>query len=477
MFDILFLVSHFLLVITLGYYLITNLQWYNYQIERVVLKHHKYGWHIFFFAIPFFAYHFTKEFFWIYFYFAYLPALFNWQRKLDKPLVVTARVKRFFMMLITLTILSEVMCIVSNSCAIYPLFMPLFLAVLGNNMMEKNILAKFKRQATSKLNSLENLKVITITASFGKTSIKNFVYQILSTKYKTYMTPRSVNTINGLIKDVNENINDSIEVYVSEAGARQRGDILEIAKFLNPQYAVVGQIGEQHIEYFKSIENIKATKLELLQSNRLKKAFLYKDLDVSSDKIEHYPKGLDNIVSNLDGISFDLEINGETENFSAPILGKFNANNISVAIQIAIEFGMSVEDIQDAVSKIIPVDHRLQKIQTETKLIIDDSFNGNYEGMSEAIELSSQYSGRKVIITCGLVESTDEMNKKLAQKIDDVFDFVVITGELNKKVLSENINIKKTVHLSQKANMQNFIAEHTKEGDLILFANDAPNFI
>jgi UDP-N-acetylmuramoyl-tripeptide--D-alanyl-D-alanine ligase len=477
MFELLILVSHFLLVVTLGYYLITNLQWYNYQIDRVILKHHKYTWHVFYFVVPFFAYHLTKEFFWIYFYFAYLPALFNWQRKLDKPLVVTARVKRFFIMLISLTILGEAMCMLSGTCAIYPLFMPLFLAVIGNNMMEKNILAKFRRQATSKLQSLDKLKIITITASFGKTSIKNFVTQILSKKYKTYMTPRSVNTINGLIKDVNENIDDSIEVYVSEAGARQRGDILDIAKFLNPQYVVVGQIGEQHIEYFKSIENIKATKLELLQSSRLKKAFLYKDLDFVYDKCEHYPKGLSNIVSTLDGISFDLEINNQIENFKAPILGKFNANNLAVAIEIALEFGMTIEDIKDAILNINPVEHRLQKIQTETKLIIDDSFNGNYDGMIEGIELASQYHGRKVIITCGLVESTDEMNKKLAQKIDEVFDFVVITGELNKKVLTENINIKKTVHLSNKANMQHFIAEHTKEGDLILFANDAPNFI
>jgi UDP-N-acetylmuramoyl-tripeptide--D-alanyl-D-alanine ligase len=477
MFDILILVSHFLLTISLGYYLITNLQWYNYQIDRVILKHHKTFWHIFYFAVPFFAYHLTAEFFWIYFYFAFVPAIFAWSRKLDRPLVITSRVKRFFITLVILTIVSEVMCKLSGNCAIYPLFLPLFLSVLGNNLMEKNILAKFKREAKQKLEKNKDLQIITITASYGKTSIKNFTTQILSKSFKVYQTPRSVNTINGLIKDVNENLSDDTQIYVTEAGAREKGDISQIAHFLQPQYIVVGQIGEQHIEYFKTIENIKATKLELLESPKLKKAFLYKDINISFNKVQSYPLGLDNIVSTLDGISFDLEINDEIINFKAPILGKFNANNLAVAIQIAIEFGIDIETIKNAVSNINPVEHRLQKIQTPTKLIIDDSFNGNFDGMLEGIELAKQYNGRKVIITCGLVESTIEANKKLAQHIDSVFDFVVITGELNKKVLTENIDIKKTVHLSNKANMEKFIAEHTKDGDLILFANDAPNFI
>jgi UDP-N-acetylmuramoyl-tripeptide--D-alanyl-D-alanine ligase len=479
MLETLNLVSHFLLTITLGYYLIVNLQWYNYQIQRVLLKHHKVHWHIFYFIIPVFAYYLTNEFFWIYFYFAFLPAIFTWSRRLDKALVVTARVKRFFIMLLIITILSELMCIISGNCMMYPLFLPLALSVFGNNMIEKNILARFKRDATSKLENLQDLKIITITASFGKTSIKNFISQILSKKYKVYQTPRSVNTINGLIKDVNENINSDIEIYVSEAGAREKGDILEIAQFLNPQYIVIGQIGEQHLEYFKTIENIKATKFELLSSNRLKKAFVYKEnqLTSSNNNIESYPNNLQNIISTLDGISFELEINGKLEKFETEILGKFNANNLSVAIQIALEFGLDLDTIKESVKNINPIAHRLQKIVTPTKLIIDDSFNGNFDGISEGIELAKQYDGRKVIITCGLVESTDEINRQLALKIDEVFDFIVITGELNKKVLTENINTKKVVHLNKKANMEKFIKEHTQNGDFILFANDAPSFI
>jgi UDP-N-acetylmuramoyl-tripeptide--D-alanyl-D-alanine ligase len=97
--------------------------------------------------------------------------------------------------------------------------------------------------------------------------------------------------------------------------------------------------------------------------------------------------------------------------------------------------------------------------------------------MLEAISLSSHFEGRRVIVTPGLVESTLKANKELALAIDDVFDVVIITGSLNVKVLSENINENKIIILKDKAQMQELLAQKTKIGDLILFANDAPNFI
>ena len=123
------------------------------------------------------------------------------------------------------------------------------------------------------------------------------------------------------------------------------------------------------------------------------------------------------------------------------------------------------------------VDHRLHISRVNGKVILDDSFNGNLEGMLEAVKISSTHDGRKVIITPGIVESTDEANIELAKAIDDVFDIAIITGDINQQILVNNIKKAQVVILKDKSDMEVCLLENTKFGDLILFANDAPNFI
>ena len=97
--------------------------------------------------------------------------------------------------------------------------------------------------------------------------------------------------------------------------------------------------------------------------------------------------------------------------------------------------------------------------------------------MLESIDLVSKYNGRKVIVTPGLVEANEEMNQKLAQKINEVFDIVIVTGALNRKVLCENIERPNKIYLADKSKLEDILAQNTKIGDLILFSNDAPSFI
>ena len=138
---------------------------------------------------------------------------------------------------------------------------------------------------------------------------------------------------------------------------------------------------------------------------------------------------------------------------------------------------MSIHEIKVALESLPQVEHRLQKIEAGGKLIIDDSFNGNLEGMLEAVNICSNHIGRRVIITPGLVESTDEANILLAKVINENFDFVILTGSLNTQLLSSNIDKNKVYILKDKSLMEATLAKKTRIGDLILFANDAPNFI
>ena len=473
------IVTKIVLVLSLGWYLITNLQWYNYKLSRVIFKHHKWQWHLTFFISPIVLFFIIPSpYFDIYFFVLYFVSFILWNRKLDRSLVLTSRVKRFLTILLITLFVQISLCLDDDFCSKVTLFLTLIVTLILSNIIEKILFLLFKSRAKKRLLENKDLKIVAITASYGKTSIKNFLHHVLKNHFKTYKTPRSVNTIVGLVLDVNRDLPKDTQIYIAEAGARVKGDIKTIANFLEPQIAIIGSVGEQHIEYFKTLENIKNTKKELLLSPRLQKAFVHSSANVvPSEKIEEFPNNLHIVKSNLDGLWFDMELNGKVEHFYAPILGSFNAINLAAVVLVATHLGMSVLEINEALTTLPQVEHRLQKIEANGKIIIDDSFNGNLEGMLEAINISSNYSGRKVIITPGLVESTLSANILLAKEIDKVFDFVIITGTLNANILKANINEDKVFVLKDKTMLETTLARTTKSGDLILFANDAPNFI
>ena len=327
--NIIFLIAHAAFVLLLGFYLITCLQWFSYKPARIIFHFTKPAWHLYFLILPLAAYfgceiaassgaakfgaaslyalHAAK----ILIVAVYALALYFWQRGLDKKLVFTPRVKRFFAIL--------AVCVFSFNAAFYaaggpilPIFLPLGAGLAASFAYERAQAAKFKAAARKKLAQMPSLTIIQITASYGKTSIKNFLYQILKNDFRCYKTPRSVNTLAGLVRDVNEALPADTQIYIAEAGARLSGDIAEITEFLAPQIVVVGEIGAQHIEYFKSIENIRKTKLEALTSARLKHAFLHSSTQKSADeRVTIYDEGLEICGADLDGIKFSLSLSDD----------------------------------------------------------------------------------------------------------------------------------------------------------------------
>ncbi len=477
--------TNVLFVTTLGWYLITNLQWYDYKIQRVVLNHHKRWWHVVYFLIPFIAYYTTGKYFVIFFYLVVLPALFLWNKKLDKQLVLTWRVKRFLILLVSVTLFSDALCLIKQGCEVYGVLLPLVVAYIGSTLVEKFLFATYKKEAKKHPQSMENLQIVCITGSYGKTSIKNFVASILATKYKVYATPRSVNTIGGIIRDVNESLPAGTEVYVCEAGAREMDDIRIITEFLEPQTVVVAKVGLQHLEYFKNLQNIIATKLQIMKSPRLEKAFIHTSVtDEPHDKVTFFGDNIKDIEANLEGTSFTLHPQGtshvnvdEELKLHTIILGEFQTMNIEAAVMVAKHLGLSDEEITKAVANLKPVEHRLQRIDAGGKIILDDGYNGNIDGMLEGVRLCSLHNGRKVIITPGLVESSDELNLQFIEAVNKVFDIAIVTSALNSELFDKNLTVHNKIILKDKTKLTEVLGEQTRAGDIILFANDAPNFI
>ena len=469
MFD---LIVHFITAYAIAFYLITTLQWYNYKVNRVIFHFHNYKWHLFYLIIPIITYIFAYKFFWIYLFFGYIPALIFWFKKINKPLKITKRVKRFLGIVGLIETFSLVILNKSNINPGLTLLVVLLLSVIISEITEELLFIKFKKEAKRKLNKI-NPKIITITGSYGKTSIKNFLYQLLKDDFLVYKTPRSVNTLKGIVLDINKDFPENTQIYITEAGARERGDIKEIVTFLENEYAIIGKIGPQHIEYFKSVENIKKVKSEIFKSPKLIKAFSY---EIPHEKAVLLIDKIKNVKSDLNGTKWELEIEGKDYSFETKIIGAFNAINISLAVYQALEFIKDIDKIRQKVLKLEPVPHRLQKIEVGGKVIIDDSFNGNIEGMLKSFEIVKSYPGRKVIVTPGLAEANKEMNIKLARAINETFDLVIITGNLNRNILCSNITIDK-ISIKDKSKLEKILAEVTGSGDLILFSNDFPEYL
>nr|WP_314234970.1 Mur ligase family protein [uncultured Campylobacter sp.] len=327
--NIIFLIAHAALILLLGFYLITCLQWFSYKPARIIFHFTKPAWHLYFLILPLAAYFgceiaadlcaakfgfaslYTLRAAKILIVAAYALALYFWQRGLDKKLVFTPRVKRFFAIL-ALCAFGFSAVFYAAEAPILPIFLPLGAALVASFAYERAQAAKFRAAARKKLAQMPSLTIIQITASYGKTSIKNFLYQILKNDFRCYKTPRSVNTLAGLVRDINEALPADTQIYIAEAGARLSGDIAEITEFLAPQIVVVGEIGAQHIEYFKSIENIRKTKLEALTSARLKHAFLHSSTQKSADeRVTIYDEGLEICGADLDGIKFSLSLSDD----------------------------------------------------------------------------------------------------------------------------------------------------------------------
>ena len=471
--------SRLLFVFALGWFMITNLQYFHYRFDRFIFHHTKPMWLIAYIVLPITLFYLAGNFYWIIFYFIFLPTLLLWHKKLDKKLVVTARVKRFFALLMGFAVVLELFYFIGDHDGGKGVLIPLIFALAASHLLENSLRGYYKNKAKNRLLKRDDLIVIALTASYGKTSIKHFLYELLRKDFNVYATPGNVNTDLGIAADINNSLPQDAKIYIVEAGARQKSDILDIVLLTNPHYAILGKVGAQHIEYFKTIENIQSTKREILVSPRMISAVVHESAGVKPNESVQilHDSQITNVHADLNGTEWDLTLENGTIHFKTAVLGSFNALNISLAFLMASALGVDQEKLLRTIETLQNFNHRLQPIRTLHKLIIDDSYNGNLEGMFAAFELAKTYNGRKVVVTPGLVESDEASNIALAHKINEIFDLCLITGTLNADLLAAHIDHPKRKRVFDKRGLETILAKETRTGDLILFANDAPSFV
>ncbi|MEG1886840.1 MAG: UDP-N-acetylmuramoyl-tripeptide--D-alanyl-D-alanine ligase [Oscillospiraceae bacterium] len=363
---------------------------------------------------------------------------------------------------------------------------------------EKLVSSYYVSDAKKILKSLPNLKIIGITGSYGKTGTKYILGRILSEKYNTVLTPESFNTPMGIVRTVRSEIKPQTELFIAEMGAKKRGDIAEICRIANPSFGVITSVGPQHLETFKTLENVANTKFELADFVKKNngKLFLNTDNELIKSKSALYDTvsygtgdncdcKAQNIKYSRDGISFDISFKGESFSLQSKLLGAHSALNITAAVAVALHLGVEKSDISFAVSKLTAVPHRLEmKPYIGGSVLIDDAYNANPEGCLEAVRILGHFEGmKKIIVTPGLVELGDreyECNRRLGEAAALCCDIIILVGAKRSVPLSDgaksaNFPQDKLFIAESFAAASKIFAPLCDNNTVILFENDLPD--
>ena len=443
--------------------------------------------------------------------------------KAKKPLVYTARAKRVFGLAICLLAATATALALAATTNPWRIALLLFSEITVINLtvanlliypLERTINEAYLLSARRRIKTLQP-RVVGITGSYGKTSTKYILHQILSQKFNTLMTPNSYNTPMGICKVIRGDLTAEHEIFIVEMGAYKRGDIRELCNLASPQIGILTAVGPQHLERFKSIENIAKGKYELIESLPVDGLAVFNcDNEICAglaDKreqtggpVRRYATEASPVASVADtadliatnvrytdsGLAFTVDANTEKFDMTdaeiqARLLGKHNVSNILAAMTVAMECGMTLEEIREAVAKVEPVPHRLQLTTGAGGVtIIDDSFNANPVGAKAALEALNEIGdAKKVLVTPGMIElgeREDEENRRLGELAADVCDLVILVGPIQTKPILDGLKTagypsQQIIVTRNLEEVKQHLATHLQAGDVVLFENDLPD--
>ena len=305
----------------------------------------------------------------------------------------------------------------------------------------------------------------------------------------------------GVVRTIREYLKPYNQIFVCEMGAKQKGDIKEICNIVHPEMGIVTAVGPMHLESFKTLENVCATKFELVDAlpsdgcavinndfalcagrsvgnvSALRYGIVATErCDYVATDVRYTPDGTFFTVQGHDGFHLELETR---------LLGECNVSDILAAVIIALRLGVPAEKIRYAVASIEQVEHRLSIKRTPGGVtIIDDAFNSNPAGSRMAVDVLSHFrDGKRIIVTPGMIELGTEqhaLNKAFGRHAGEKLDVVIVVGEHNRKAIVEGVNEsgfnKENLHeVSDFNEAQQVLASILAPGDTVLYENDLPD--
>ncbi len=294
------------------------------------------------------------------------------------------------------------------------------------------------------------IPVVGLTGSNGKTTSKELLHAVLSTKYKTFATKGNLNNHIGVPLSV-LSIDSSHEIAVIEMGANHVGEIAALAKIVNPTHGLITNIGKAHIGTFGGFENIVRAKSELYQHliEHSGQVFINSQNPILFNMAKRFPSPLfypsvgDYYHAEL--ISADPYVKFKADNddeVQTQLLGTYNFENMAAALCVGKFFGVDATAANQAVAGYKPENMRSQIVKKGTNTIILDAYNANPSSMAAAIEnLTAMNAKNKILILGDMYELEGEaaqehlgIGKLIREKR---FQYVFLVGELFRSALSE----------------------------------------
>jgi UDP-N-acetylmuramoyl-tripeptide--D-alanyl-D-alanine ligase len=369
---------------------------------------------------------------------------------------------------------------------------------------ERGIARKFLDEAERRMRAYPG-RVIGITGSYGKTTTKLIVANLLASRYRVLKTAAGVNTTMGITRAIREELKDEHQYFVVEVSAYGPGEIREVCDIIHPCLGILTAVGVQHLERFGTPEAIAEAKYELLASLPPRGTAVVNADDpmclrlaerAASDGKRVVRYGFDETQRGLAVRGTDLTVSargtrfrvvtdaGETETFETRLLGRWNVANILAGLAAGRECGVPLPAMRGAVAELSPAPRRLEILEEGGIVKILDVANANPRGAQMALEVLSQFAGgSRILITPGMVELGPieaEENRRFGQAAASVCDYVILVGPEQTRPIREGLaergfpadRILTARHADEVADRLVGIA---RPGDTLLFENRLPD--
>ena len=386
----------------------------------------------------------------------------------------------------TLMSLSVIFMLLVPLVVAYLIALPLWVGKILIQRPKQSQIIKSARQIIAKNPALK----IAIAGSFGKTTAKEILSTILSEGKKVAFTPGNMNTPIGISRFAKK-LNGLEDVIIFELGEGKVGDVKELCELTQPDMGIITGINEAHLSSFKTLDRTVATIFELedyLNGNPLYKNHespLVAKRVKSGDKLSYNQKGVNgwkvsDIKTDVYGTKFIASKGVKEISAQTGLMGVHNIGIILASIDIADLMGLSVKQIEAGISKTLPFEHRVQPRNVHGAWIIDDTYNGNSEGVQVGLSLlKSLEAKRRIYVTPGLVEQGDKtksVHEKIGQQIADVADVVVLMQNSVTKFIKsglEKADFKgKLIIVDDPLEFYTNLDQFVASGDVVLMQND-----
>jgi len=326
-----------------------------------------------------------------------------------------------------------------------------------------------------------NPTVIGITGSNGKTTTKDIVYSIVKEQFNAYCTQGNFNNLIGLPLTILQ-MERKTEVLVLEMGMDTFGEIERLSEIAEPDYGIITNIGESHIEYLGSRQGIAQAKLEI-KKHLHDHGILFVDGDEAllghlkeGVRFVGQNKGYDTCIHDIHVSTKDTTFTIHGQSFTVPLIGVHHAKNTALAIELAHELNMTDSLIQKGLDHLKQTGMRFELIEGKNGVtLVNDAYNASATSMAASIDVLKQLSGfdRKIVVLGDILELGDfseSYHRQVAHSLSEDIDLLYTYGEEAKYITDEAKNLQvNATHFKHKDDLIKALDVQLDEKTIILF--------